>query len=97
MSIDATILEVQREGADLRLILGPRIDRDDKLTCAGQSQMRILDATWSPEPGMDIWGDAGSVEITPGALGKNFNTPRWYVREGFTRLREPADLLSRLS
>ena len=56
MSLDATILEVERDGADVVLTLGPRIDNDDRLTLAGQDRMRILEATFVPEPGMDLWG-----------------------------------------
>ena len=81
MSLDATILEVERDGADVVLTLGPRIDNDDRLTLAGQDRMRILEATFVPEPGMDLWGGDSIVELC--------STPkRRYHREGYTRLRE---------
>lgn len=81
MSIDATILQVERDGADVVLTLGPRIDNDDKLSLAGQERMRILDATYTPEVGMDLWGGDSIVELC--------STPkRKYHRQGYTRLRE---------
>lgn len=81
MSIDATILGVDRDGSDVVLTLGPRIDNDDRLTLTGQDRMRILDATYVPEVGTDLWGDAGQVELC--SVPK-----RRYHREGYTRLRE---------
>ncbi len=95
MSIDATILSVEREGADVVLTLGNRIDDADRESCSGQPKLRILNATWEPEPGMDIWGGASSVQIvtkrgerdpvTNNAIGP------WYRREGYTRLYEQAE------
>ncbi len=92
MSIDATILTVEHEGSDLVLTLGPRIDDHDAPSIAGQPKLRILNATWEPEPGMDIWGGGSSVQIitergardpvTNNAIGP------WYRREGYTRLLE---------
>lgn len=92
MAIDATILAVDRDGADLVLTLGNRIDDSDKQSIAGQQNLRIVSATWEPEPGMDIWGGSSSVQIitkrgerdpvTNNAIGP------WYRREGYTRLRE---------
>lgn len=92
MSLDATILSVERDGADLVLTLGPRIDDADKLSTAGQPRMRIRNATWTPEPGMDLWGGGSSVQIvtkrgerdpvTNNAIGP------WYRREGYTTLHE---------
>lgn len=92
MSIDATILNVEREGNNLVLTLVPRLDDHDKESIDGQSTLRILNATWTPEPGMDIWGDGSSVQIitergkrdpvTNNAIGP------WYRREGYTRLIE---------
>ena len=63
MALDATILDVTRDGADLVLTLGPRIDDADKLSITGQPKLRILNATWTPEPGMDIWGGGSSAQI----------------------------------
>ena len=63
MALDATILDVTRDGADLVLTLGPRIDDADKLFITGQPKLRILNATWTPEPGMDIWGGGSSAQI----------------------------------
>lgn len=81
MSLDATILGVDRDGSDVVLTLGPRIDPNDRLTLTGQSRLRILDATYVPEVGMDLWGGDSLVELC--------STPkRQYHREGYTRLRE---------
>lgn len=92
MSLDATILDVQRDGADIVLTLGPRIDDADKTSIAGQSKMRILNASWVPEPGMDIWGGGSSAQIVTqrGARDPVTNNAigPWYRREGYTRLRE---------
>jgi len=94
MSIDATILEVERDGADVVLTLGDRIDDNDRNSIAGQPRLRILNATWVPEPGMDIWGGSSTVQIitkrgerdpvTNNAIGP------WYRRDGYTRLHECA-------
>lgn len=81
MSIDATILGVERDGVDVVLTLGPRIQDDDRLSIAGQERMRILDATYVPDVGMDIWGGGSFVELC--SVPK-----RRYVREGYTKLRE---------
>lgn len=83
MSLDATILAVERDGADLVLILGPRIDWDEKPSIAGQPRMRIVGATWTPQPGMDISGGENTVRVTDAA-----HMTHCYVREGYTRLRE---------
>lgn len=85
MSIDATILGIERDGPDVVLILGPRIqdghDERERLSIAGQERLRILDATYVPEVGTDIWGGGSTVELC--------STPkRQYHREGYTRLRE---------
>lgn len=80
MSLDATILGVERDGADIVLTLGPRIDNDDKLTLAGQDRLRIVNATWEPPVGADLWGSS-RVEILT-------KPSRWYRREGYTRLFE---------
>lgn len=92
MSVDATILAVERDGSDVVLTLGPRLDDNDAASITGQPKLRILDATWEPEPGMDIWGGGSSVQIvtkrgerdpvTNNAIGP------WYRRDGYTRLRE---------
>lgn len=92
MAIDATILNVEREGVDVVLTLGARLDDNDRESIAGQPKLRILNATWTPEPGMDIWGSGSSVQIvtkrgerdpvTNNAIGP------WYRRDGYTRLRE---------
>ena len=81
MSLDATILGVERDGPDVVLTLGPRIDNDDRLTLAGQERMRILDATYVPEVGTDLWGGDSQVELCS-------SPKRRYHREGYTRLRE---------
>jgi hypothetical protein len=51
MSIDATILNVEPEGPDLILTLVSRLDDNDRASLRGQPQLRILNATWRPEPG----------------------------------------------
>lgn len=83
MSLDATILHVAHDGADLVLSLGPRIDWEEKLSPVGQPQVRIVEATWTPEPGMDLWGDACSAFIAP-----RLTLAHEYRREGYTRLYE---------
>lgn len=92
MSIDATILAVARDGADVVLTLGSRIGDHDKESIAGQPNLRILNATWEPEPGMDIWGGGSSVQIItqPGARDPVTNNAigPWYRRVGYTRLCE---------
>jgi hypothetical protein len=81
MSLDATILGVERDGADVVLTLGPRIDDADKLSIAGQNRLRILNATYVPDVGTDLWGGDSFVELC--------STPkRKYHRDGYTRLRE---------
>ena len=92
MAIDATILAVDRDGADVVLTLGNRLDDNERQSIAGQRKLRILNATWEPQPGMDIWGGGSSVQIitergkrdpvTNNAIGP------WYRREGYTRLLE---------
>ena len=80
MSLDATILDVQRDGDDVVLTIGPRIEDSDRLTIAGQSTLRIVNATWEPPVGADLWGSS-KVEILT-------KPSRWYRREGYTRLFE---------
>lgn len=81
MAIDATILGVERDGADVVLTLGPRIDNDERLSIAGQERLRIINATYEPEVGTDIWGGGSFMELC--------STPkRRYRREGYTRLYE---------
>lgn len=95
MAIDATILAVDRYGPDLLLTLGDRLGTNcdgEQPSIAGQRTMLILNATWEPEPGMDIWGGGSSVQIitkrgerdpvTNNAVGP------WYRRDGYTALRE---------
>lgn len=85
MSLDATILHVERDGADLVLTLGPRIDWDEKQSIAGQPTMRIVRASWDLEPGMDIWGGGAIAQIRFRAMTAS---SRNYRREGYTRLLE---------
>jgi hypothetical protein len=81
MSLDATILGIERDGDDVVLTLGPRIDDADKPSIEGQRTMRILDASYVPEVGTDLWGGDSLVELC--------STPkRQYRREGYTRMRE---------
>lgn len=87
MKIDATILSVERDGEDVVLALGNRIDDRDKESLAGQARLRIKNATWSPEPGMNIWGGRELVQILSGAFG---GEGHWYTREGYTTLHERA-------
>ncbi len=81
MAIDATVLEVEWDGADVVLTLGPRIGDAERLSISGQEKLRILNATFEPPVGVDVWGGGSFVEM--------LTTPkRQYVREGYTRLRE---------
>ncbi len=102
MAIDATILAVDRDGADMVLTLGNRIDDCDQQSIAGQPKLRIVGATWAPEPGMDIWGGGSSVQIIVFRVTRygrqmeggeqdpvtNKAIGPWYRREGYTRLYE---------
>jgi hypothetical protein len=81
MSLDATILAVDREGADVVLTLGPRIDDAEKLSIAGQGKLRILNATYEPPVGCDLWGGDSFVELLT-------QPRRWYTRIGYTKLKE---------
>jgi hypothetical protein len=94
MSIDGYIEKVTQNGDNLVLELTGRTDRytvEDPETGresiaggyspAGQSRMTILDATWTPEIGMVIWGSASSVIIEA-------NPKREYKRWGYTTLIE---------
>jgi hypothetical protein len=85
MSIDATILDVTRDGTDVVLTLGPRIDDADKLSIAGQVKLRIIAATYVPEVGTDLWGGGSFVELC--SVPK-----RTYLRDGYTRLREKVEI-----
>lgn len=92
MAIDATILSVERDGADVVLTLGPRIQDDERQAIAGQPKLRIVNATWEPEPGMDMWGGGSSVQIVTRRGERDPKTNNaigpWYRREGYTRLHE---------
>lgn len=81
MSLDATILEVEQDGADVVLTIGPRIDDNERLSIAGQARLRIVNATYVPAVGTDLWGGDSQVELC--SVPK-----RRYHREGYTRLRE---------
>lgn len=85
MSIDAVIDEIVEEGANLRLYLRPRTESDLSESIAGQPAMIILDFTWKPTVGQEIWGGANSCVIEP-LWGHG--VPRWYDRIGYTRLKE---------
>jgi hypothetical protein len=78
MAIDAVICYVEEDGADLRIELAPRIERDEALSLPGQNALTIKGYTWKPELQSRIWG-SGLVEIVPG---------RWYRREGYNTLVE---------
>jgi hypothetical protein len=95
VAIDATILAVERYGSDLVLTLGDRLSADvgdENPSIAGQRTMRILNATWEPEPGMDIWGGGSSVQIVTERAKRDPVTNNavgpWYRRDGYTRLVE---------
>lgn len=92
VAIDATILAVERECLDVVLTLGPRIRDDERQSITDQPTLRILNATWVPEPGMDIWGSISSVQIITerGARDPATNNAigPWYRRDGNTQLRE---------
>lgn len=83
MSIDGFIEKVTRDepfGAILIELAG-RKDRGTGYTPAGQSKLRIVQPTWTPEVGMVIWGSASSVTIEA-------EPKREYTRWGYTRLIE---------
>jgi hypothetical protein len=92
VSIDATILQVEHDGPDVVLTLGNRLDDADRESIAGQTKLRIVNATWTPEPGMDIWGGSSSVQIITERAKRDPATNNaigpWYRREGYTRLIE---------
>jgi hypothetical protein len=85
MAIDAVIDEITEEGANLRLHLRPRVERDMSDSIAGQTEMVILNYTRKPEIGREIWGGSGMVLIEP--LWGNGET--WeYERIEYTKLCE---------
>lgn len=94
MSIDATIAFVQctehqgHPASELTLIDRPPGDSGQSWGIAGQSTMWIIEPTWEPEIGMEIWGGSGIVEIVDGP--DDGHRPV-YRREGYTRLREALD------
>jgi hypothetical protein len=94
MSIDGYIEKVTKDGENLILELTGRTDQytvEDAETGlekiarhyspAGQPRLTILNATWTPQIGMVIWGSASSVIIEA-------NPKREYKRQGYTRLIE---------
>lgn len=85
MAIDGVIGNIEIEGANLRLFLRPRVDRDMQDSIVGQDQLLILDYTFIPNVSQQIWGGAGSCVIEP-MWGKG--DQQWYERVGYTKLRE---------
>jgi hypothetical protein len=83
MAIDAVIDKIEINGKNCRLYLRPRVDCDLKDTLPGQSELLIMNYTWKPDAGLEIWGGADNVVIEPiWGLGKR----RLYKRVGSTRL-----------
>jgi hypothetical protein len=85
MAIDAVIDNLSDEGVNLRLYLRPRTEPDMTESIAGQSEMVILDYTWKPEIGQEIWGGSGLCIIEP-LWGQG--DQHLYDRIGYTQLRE---------
>jgi len=89
VAIDAVIRDVVRDGDALPLDLEPRRYRPEvaarcgyHFSIPGQSRLYIDNPTWTPQPGMAIWGGDSSVEIV------NATEPQWYVRTSYTRMQE---------
>jgi hypothetical protein len=80
MGINAVIVAVQEHDDGLKIVLGPRTDRDGHKSTPGQNAMIIESPTWTPPVGMTIWGDAENVYFGPREY--------MYQRHGYTRLRE---------
>jgi hypothetical protein len=59
MSIDGIIERVEKDGADLILHLGKRVDYQP----VGAETLVIKEFTHIPEVGLDIWGGSNSVII----------------------------------
>jgi hypothetical protein len=87
MAIDAVIDELVEEGSNLRLILRPRVESDLTDSLPGQSALVILDYTWTPDIGQEIWGGSDLCIIEP-LWGKG--EQHKYRRIGYTKLRERA-------
>lgn len=84
MSIDAAITKVERIGNDVRLTLAPRVERAGGWSLPGQQYLTILNATYEPHIGMELWGGAGSCELIRPFDEVNLR----YRRQGYTRLVE---------
>jgi len=82
MTIDAIIrgVEVTHEGAIL--LLEPCTDHPGVPPLAGQETLLIEEPTWTPAPGMALWGNADTVIIETGT------GQRIYRRAGDLTLRE---------
>lgn len=63
MALDAVICGVRRVGREIELELVPRIGRDGRLSCAGQTFLRIVKGDYLPKCGEKIWGGAGFARI----------------------------------
>lgn len=82
MSIDGRVMRTEWHGTDCRIHLMPRLERDGHTwSCVGQDSLVIVDCTWEPSFGIDVWGNSGTViiETTP---------QRAYERVGYGKLRE---------
>jgi hypothetical protein len=85
MAIDAIIDDMAVEGANLRLYLRPRVERDMSDSIPGQPELLIINYTWKPERNQAIWGGSGQCIIEPlWGIG----TQRHYKRLGYTFLQE---------
>ena len=82
MSLDAVIRSVEPNDVGLTLHLEPRYDRRiGHWQPFGQRRLTIANPTWTPEPGMPVWGGDSMVEI-------GHHPGHRYHREHYTQLRE---------
>lgn len=85
MAIDGQIERVRNVPEGIELELCPRYGvGSGEESIPGQNHLTILNPTWTPAVGMEIWGSASSVEIVTDETGVR----REYERVGYTRLKE---------
>lgn len=80
MSISAQIERITDVPEGIRLELYPA-KIQGHYEGPGQPYLTILNPTWEPEVGMEIWGGSDLVIIEA-------NPPRQYRRVGYTQLKE---------
>jgi hypothetical protein len=92
MAIDGIILAVTPATEGLRLKLGSRpaetyVAADGSLvtgspSCVGQDTLLLINPSWAPHVGDEVWGGGGTVHIVSGGI----SFP--YKREGYFRLTQ---------